>query len=143
MRAYAVYSPRAHGLEPEPPWTDIWQRPFLFMTYQRAWAIARPMLLRDGGLRPGLTITFQRNEPPLSTRIKDAGVAIRHSQGRILFYTAGSRNGLEGLGGKGVRPKFMKKEFQIIQKGVRTFPSPAKMSKTGITRHMHIQITHL
>ena len=37
----------------------------------------------------------------LSTRIKDAGIAIRHSRGRILFYTAGSRNGLEGLGGKG------------------------------------------
>ena len=31
-----------------------------------------------------------------STRIKDAGIAIRHSQGRILFYTAGSGNGLEG-----------------------------------------------
>ena len=33
----------------------------------------------------------------LSTRIKDAGIAIRHSRGRILFYTAGSRNGLEGM----------------------------------------------
>ena len=31
----------------------------------------------------------------LSTRIKDAGIAIRHLRGRILFYTAGSRNGLE------------------------------------------------
>ena len=31
----------------------------------------------------------------LSTRIKDAGIAIRHSRGGILFYTAGSRNGLE------------------------------------------------
>ena len=30
-----------------------------------------------------------------SIRIKDAGIAIRHSQGRILFYTAGPRNGLE------------------------------------------------
>ena len=28
----------------------------------------------------------------LSTRIKDAGIAIRHSRERILFYTAGSRN---------------------------------------------------
>ena len=34
-----------------------------------------------------------------STRIKDAGIAIRHSRGRILFYTAGSGNGLEGRGG--------------------------------------------
>ena len=33
----------------------------------------------------------------LSTRIKDAGIAIRHSQERILFYTAGSRNGFQGM----------------------------------------------
>ena len=32
-----------------------------------------------------------------STRIKDAGIAIRHSRGRILFYTAGSRNELDGV----------------------------------------------
>ena len=32
-----------------------------------------------------------------STRIKDAGIAIRHSRGRILFYTASSRNELEGV----------------------------------------------
>ena len=32
----------------------------------------------------------------LSTGIKDAGIAVRHSRGRILFYTAGSRNGLKG-----------------------------------------------
>ena len=30
-------------------------------------------------------------------RIKDAGIAIRHSRGRILFYTAGSRNRFEGM----------------------------------------------
>ena len=34
---------------------------------------------------------------PSSTRIKDAGMAIRHLRGRILFYTAGSRNALEGM----------------------------------------------
>ena len=33
-----------------------------------------------------------------SARIKDAGIAIRHSQRRILFYTAGSRKGV-GSGG--------------------------------------------
>ena len=33
----------------------------------------------------------------LSTRIKDAGIAIRHSQGRILFYIASSTNELEGV----------------------------------------------
>ena len=38
-----------------------------------------------------------------STCIKDAGIAIRHSQGRILFYTAGSRNGLERVVGDGPR----------------------------------------
>ena len=27
----------------------------------------------------------------MSTRIKDAGIAIRHSRGSILFHTAGSR----------------------------------------------------
>ena len=36
-----------------------------------------------------------------STRIKDAGIAIRHSRGRILFYTAGSRNGVERVAGHG------------------------------------------
>ena len=35
-----------------------------------------------------------------STRIEEAGIAIRHSPGRILFYTAGSRMGLE-RGGEG------------------------------------------
>ena len=34
---------------------------------------------------------------PSSTRIKDAGIAIRHSREGILFYTAGSRNGLKGV----------------------------------------------
>ena len=29
------------------------------------------------------------------------GIAIRCSRGRIRFYTAGSRNGLEGVGGHG------------------------------------------
>ena len=37
----------------------------------------------------------------LSTRIKDAGIAIRHSREGILFYTAGSRNGLRGGGHRG------------------------------------------
>ena len=38
---------------------------------------------------------------PCSTRITDVGIAICHSRGRILFYTAGSRNGLEGVGIRG------------------------------------------
>ena len=64
-----------------------------------------------------------------STRIKDAGIAIRHLRGRILFYTAGSGNGLERLGGKDVRTKFMKKESQIIQKGFATFQTRQKRRK--------------
>ena len=34
-----------------------------------------------------------------------AGIAIRHLQGRILFYTAGSRNGLERAAGHGAKHK--------------------------------------
>ena len=34
--------------------------------------------------------------------MKDAGTAIRHSQGRILFYSAGSRTGSEGAGSRGM-----------------------------------------
>ena len=51
----------------------------------------------------------------LSTRIKDAGIAIRHLRGRILFYTAGSRNGLERVGGKSTRLK-KKLKFQAVMK---------------------------
>ena len=40
-----------------------------------------------------------------STRIKDAGIAIRHSRGRILFYTAGSGNGLEGVDNRDSDPQ--------------------------------------
>ena len=36
------------------------------------------------------------NDNP-STRIKDAGIAIRHSRGGILFYTASPRNESEGM----------------------------------------------
>ena len=39
------------------------------------------------------------------TRIKDAGIAIRHLRGRLLFYTAGSRKGFEGLGSGGTGHK--------------------------------------
>ena len=45
-----------------------------------------------------------------SPRIKDAGIAIRHSQGRTLFYTAGSSNGLEG---RRRRPRTHKKKLYL------------------------------
>ena len=57
---------------------------------------ASPMTKMQGGPRLGPSPFVSM---PLSTRIKDAGIAIRHSRGRILFYTAGSGNGLEGRGG--------------------------------------------
>ena len=66
---------------------------------------------------------------PKSTRIKDAGIAIRHSRGGILFYTAGSRNGVEGLDGNGVRSNFMKKKFQSMKKGFASFQTRQKRRK--------------
>ena len=55
-----------------------------------------------------------------STRIKDAGIAIRHSQGGIPFYTAGSRNGL------GSRDALLKKKlnFQAVIKSAASAASP-------------------
>ena len=61
-------------------------------------------------------------QPTLSTRIKDAGIAIRHSHGRILFHTAGSRNGVERVGGDGPRhkkevvPKKKKRHIFVMEK---------------------------
>ena len=58
-----------------------------------------------------------------STRIKDAGIAIRHSRREILFYTAGSRNGLERVDGKG--PHLKKKlNFQAVIKLAASAASP-------------------
>ena len=44
------------------------------------------------------------------------GIAIRHSRGRILFYTAGSRNGLEGLDGKDIHT-----QKQVVPKKMTLF----------------------
>ena len=49
------------------------------------------------------------------TRIKDVGIAIRHSRGRILVYTAGSRNGLKGLDREGTHPKMNHFERKITK----------------------------
>ena len=55
----------------------------------------------------------------MSTRIKDAGIAICHSRGGILFYTAGSRNGLERVVGVGPGHKTLtKRYFFVIEKYV-------------------------
>ena len=53
-----------------------------------------------------------------STRIKDAGIAIHHSRG-YLFYTAGSRNELEGTGSRGsVKLYLRKRHFFVTEKYV-------------------------
>ena len=52
-----------------------------------------------------------------STRIKDAGVAIRHSRERILFYTAGSRNEFVRCGHTHKRKLYLRKRhFFLIEK---------------------------
>ena len=63
--------------------------------FSRLHLLAAPLDLERVLLDLYMLAEFQ---PELSTRIKDAGIAIRHSRGRILFHTAGSRNGLEGVG---------------------------------------------
>ena len=57
-----------------------------------------------------------------STRSKDAGIALRNLRGRILFYIAGSRNGLEGVdsGGRWHKKKLYPRKIVIfvIEKSV-------------------------
>ena len=61
------------------------------------------------------------NNLVLSNRIKDAGIAIRHLRERILFHTAGSRNGLKALDRKGTRPKMDQFEPTTVKIRVSTF----------------------
>ena len=54
-----------------------------------------------------------------STRIKDAGIAIRHSRGYTFLYTAGSGNGLEEVVGNGtlvngLKTHLKKEAFSIL-----------------------------
>ena len=51
---------------------------------------------------------------PFSTCVKGAGVAIPHSRKRILFYIAGSRNGLEGVASGGIRTHEKKSNLRKI-----------------------------
>ena len=47
------------------------------------------------------------------------GIAIRHSRGRILFCTAGSGNGLEGVAGSGYRKLTLgKRHCFVIEKSI-------------------------
>ena len=65
-----------------------------------------------------MNVAFQ----PASSRVKDAGITIRHSRARILFHTAGSRNESEGVDVAGtqtqkeVGPK--KNTFFVLEKYV-------------------------
>ena len=62
-----------------------------------------------------------------STRVKDAGIAIRHSQGRILFYTAGSKNELAAVGRAG-------KSINLSQKSLKSvFDPKVESSKMGLS----------
>ena len=55
----------------------------------------------------------------LSTCIKDAVIAIRNSRGRILFYTASSRNELEGVVALWAdKLTLRKRHFLVIEKYV-------------------------
>ena len=78
-----------------------------------------------------VTSLAQEDTISWSTRIKDAGIAIRHSRGRILFYTAGSRN---GLGSKDAHLK-KKLNFQAVIKSAWkfSFQNKKKSSKTSKT----------
>ena len=58
-----------------------------------------PMIVGSPDVRYAHLIDFI--ESRWSTCIKDTGMAIRHSRGYTFFYTAGSRNGLERVDGKG------------------------------------------
>ena len=66
-----------------------------------------------------------------STRIKDAGIAIRHSRGYTFFYTAGSGNGLEGVVGdgtlvNGLKTHLKKNMFHPSSQAPGPGPGPAK-----------------
>ena len=83
--AWALVLQHMHKLDPHSSWSSEGN-------VNQQWDWGWPDLLF-----PGFSTfsTFTPGSQLLSTRIKDAGIAIRHSRERILFYTAGSRNGLE------------------------------------------------
>ena len=77
-----------------------------------------------------------------STRIKDAGIAIRHSRGYTFFYTAGSGNGLEGVVGdgtlvNGLKTHLKKTHFSsfFASPGPRPGPGPRAQAQ-GLRRRM-------
>ena len=68
-----------------------------------------------------------------STRIKDAGIAIRHSRGRILCYTAVSSLGLEGVGGKGVDMKqVVHKKMILFVTSIETYIEDVKQDEKDV-----------
>ena len=61
-----------------------------------------PLISEFSDSRGGLPrLRLAKDQSCFSTRIKDAGIAIRHSRGYTFFYTAGSRNGFEGFDNRG------------------------------------------
>ena len=84
--------------------------------------------LTDPGTRPNKKLRISTKDAyRCSTRIKDVGIGIRHSRGRILFYTAGSRNGLEGIGGRGHTYKIILKRWS--PKSSKRGLQPSKLGK--------------
>ena len=66
-----------------------------------------------------------------STRIKDAGIAIRHSRGRILFYTARSRNGLGRVVGGGPGHEIFRKVYFFLT-GIETYIEDARQDEKHV-----------
>ena len=74
-------------------------------------------------MRLGRDKISQQNGKEIGDHQPEFGKAIHHSRGRILFYTAGSRNGLERVDGKG--PHLKKKlNFQAVIKSAASAASP-------------------
>ena len=86
---------------------------------------APPQLTRPPAIsKDKLPVVCARSEHELScsekkthysTRIKDAGIAIRHSRGYTFFFTAGSTSGLEEVDNRGYTYKIIKASPQSSQ----------------------------
>ena len=64
-----------------------------------------------------------------STRIKDAGIAIHHSRGRILFYTAGSGTGLEWVVALWANKLILRKRHYFV---IEKYVEDAKQEKKDV-----------
>ena len=90
---------------------DFWWSPCLFQEARLASSTSLEVFWKTSATTSFVICTCTNanaaSQLTLSTCIKDAGIAIRHSRGGILFYAAGSRNGFQGME-KGVSPHKIK-----------------------------------